>query len=94
MKMLRMPVPVVAAVHGFALGGGCEFQMHADTTVAHAEANRALAFIPGYAPPVALDMPMAGPAGKEELLETEAQIWQQEKLPLRILNLPMHWLQS
>lgn len=28
------PVPVVAAVHGFALGGGCEFQMHADATVA------------------------------------------------------------
>ncbi|WP_068300757.1 enoyl-CoA hydratase/isomerase family protein [Pararhodobacter sp. CCB-MM2] len=32
--MRQAPVPVVAAVHGFALGGGCEFQMHADATVA------------------------------------------------------------
>lgn len=32
--MRHAPVPVVAAVHGFALGGGCEFQMHADATVA------------------------------------------------------------
>jgi len=36
--MRRAPVPVVAAVHGFALGGGCEFQMHADATVAHEDA--------------------------------------------------------
>jgi 3-hydroxyacyl-CoA dehydrogenase len=26
-------VPVVAAVRGLALGGGCEFQMHASRTV-------------------------------------------------------------
>src|SRR5690606_4890614 len=30
-------VPVVAAVRGMALGGGCEFQMHAAHTVAHLE---------------------------------------------------------
>jgi 3-hydroxyacyl-CoA dehydrogenase len=30
-------VPVVAAVRGLALGGGCEFQMHAARTVAHVE---------------------------------------------------------
>jgi 3-hydroxyacyl-CoA dehydrogenase len=30
-------VPVVAAVRGMALGGGCEFQMHAARTVAHLE---------------------------------------------------------
>lgn len=30
-------VPVVAAVRGLALGGGCEFQMHAAKTVAHLE---------------------------------------------------------
>jgi len=29
--------PVVAAVRGLALGGGCEFQMHAARTVAHLE---------------------------------------------------------
>jgi 3-hydroxyacyl-CoA dehydrogenase len=30
-------VPVVAAVRGLALGGGCEFQMHSAHTVAHLE---------------------------------------------------------
>ncbi len=30
-------VPVVAAVRGLALGGGCEFQMHGARTVAHLE---------------------------------------------------------
>lgn len=35
-------VPVVAAAHGFALGGGCEFLMHADAVIAHAELNAGL----------------------------------------------------
>ena len=30
-------MPVVAAVRGLALGGGCEFQMHSARTVAHLE---------------------------------------------------------
>ena len=33
-------VPVVAAVRGLALGGGCEFQMHAACTVAHLKVHR------------------------------------------------------
>lgn len=36
------PVPVVAAMHGFALGGGCEFSLHADAIVAHAELTAGL----------------------------------------------------
>lgn len=35
--MRDAPVPVVAAAHGFALGGGAEFALHADAIVAHAE---------------------------------------------------------
>lgn len=36
------PAPVVAAVHGFTLGGGCELALHADRIVAHAETRMAL----------------------------------------------------
>ncbi|TDC64460.1 enoyl-CoA hydratase [Actinomadura sp. GC306] len=32
--VLNLPQPVVAAVHGFALGGGCEFALSADLIVA------------------------------------------------------------
>ncbi|MFI0487468.1 enoyl-CoA hydratase/isomerase family protein, partial [Actinomadura sp. 9N215] len=32
--VLDLPQPVVAAVHGFALGGGCEFALSADLIVA------------------------------------------------------------
>lgn len=34
--------PVIAAMHGFALGGGCEFGLHADVIVAHAELSAGL----------------------------------------------------
>ncbi|MGI3165725.1 3-hydroxyacyl-CoA dehydrogenase/enoyl-CoA hydratase family protein [Pseudooceanicola sp. 200-1SW] len=36
------PLPVVAAMHGFALGGGCELGLHADAIVAHAELKAGL----------------------------------------------------
>ncbi len=37
MRMRYSSIPVVAAPHGMALGGGCELCMHADKVVAHAE---------------------------------------------------------
>lgn len=37
MRMRYSGIPVVAAPHGLALGGGCELCMHADKVVAHAE---------------------------------------------------------
>lgn len=53
LALRRMPVPVVAAAHGFALGGGCEFLLHADAVVAHAELKAGLpevkvGLIPGW----------------------------------------------
>jgi 3-hydroxyacyl-CoA dehydrogenase len=37
MRMRHSAIPVVAAPHQLALGGGCELSMHADKVVAHAE---------------------------------------------------------
>jgi 3-hydroxyacyl-CoA dehydrogenase len=37
MRMRYSAVPVVAAPHNLALGGGCEISMHCDKVVAHAE---------------------------------------------------------
>lgn len=37
MRLRYCNVPVVAAPHNMALGGGCELSMHADVVVAHAE---------------------------------------------------------
>jgi 3-hydroxyacyl-CoA dehydrogenase len=42
LAMKRAPFPVVAAAQGFALGGGCEFTLHADAVLAHAELTMAL----------------------------------------------------
>ncbi len=47
------PIPVVAAVHGVALGGGCELMLHADRIVAHAETQiglpeAKLGLLPGW----------------------------------------------
>jgi 3-hydroxyacyl-CoA dehydrogenase len=36
------PFPVVGAVHGLALGGGCEVLLHCDAIVAHVEASMGL----------------------------------------------------
>ena len=37
MRIRYSNIPVVVAPHNMALGGGCEFSMHADKVVAHAE---------------------------------------------------------
>ncbi|MBI3789490.1 MAG: 3-hydroxyacyl-CoA dehydrogenase [Gemmatimonadetes bacterium] len=47
------PFPVVAAVQGMALGGGCEVALHADAIVAHAEVQMGLVetgvgLVPGW----------------------------------------------
>ena len=52
-KLAVVPVPVVAAAHGFALGGGCEMMLHSHAVVAHAGLRAGLpeikvGLIPGW----------------------------------------------
>jgi enoyl-CoA hydratase len=58
--MERTPIPVIAAVHGYALGGGLELALGADFIVAHENAKLGLPEItlsaqPPYRPKIAED---------------------------------------
>lgn len=52
-KLVNLEVPIIAAVNGFALGGGCELAMACDIRIASTEAKFgmpevSLGLIPGY----------------------------------------------
>lgn len=76
--VLRLPMPTIAAVHGYALGGGCEFALSCDLIVADETAVLGLpevsvGVVPGGGGTQLLSRRI-GPAGAAELIFTARQV--------------------
>ncbi|NUM88837.1 MAG: enoyl-CoA hydratase/isomerase family protein [Bdellovibrionales bacterium] len=85
-----LPQPVIAAVNGFALGGGCEFAMACDFTLASENAvfgqpEVALGIIPGFGGTVRLAR-YVGLARARELILTGRKIKADEALRIGLVN--------
>lgn len=86
----RFHVPVIAAVNGFALGGGCELAMSCHIRIASSNARFGqpevnLGLVPGYGGSQRLTS-LIGKGKSLELLLTGAMITAEEALNLRLVN--------
>lgn len=77
-KIEQLPIPTIAAVNGFALGGGCELSLACDIRIASNYAKfglpeAALGLIPGFAGTQRLSRAL-GPARAKELIFTGRQV--------------------
>lgn len=78
MRMRYSSIPVIAAPHQMALGGGCEISMHADKVVAHAETYIGLVeFGVGVIP---------GGGGSKEMTRRAAMTFQKDDVELNRLR--------
>ena len=89
-KIENCPKPVVAAVNGFALGGGCELAMSCHFRIASRNAKFGqpevnLGLLPGYGGTQRL-VPLVGKAKAMELLFSAAIINAEEAFNLRLVN--------
>lgn len=89
-KIENCPKPVVAAVNGFALGGGCELAMSCHFRIASRNAKFGqpevnLGLLPGYGGTQRL-VQLVGKAKAMELLFSAAIINADEALSLRLVN--------
>lgn len=89
-KLETLPIPVIAAVNGFALGGGCEIAMSCDIRIASenavfAQPETGLGITPGFGGTQRL--PRLISVGKaKELIYTCAKIKAQEALSIGLVN--------
>ena len=86
----QLPVPVIAAVNGPALGGGCELALAADIRILSEEAQIGLtetswAIIPGAGGCVRLPQ-LVGPAKAKELIFTARKLSAAEALAIGLAN--------
>ncbi|MDR7868661.1 MAG: enoyl-CoA hydratase-related protein [Sporomusaceae bacterium] len=89
-RIARFPKPMVAAVNGLALGGGCELAMCCDFIIASEQAvfglpETALAIIPGGGGTVHLPR-IIGPNKAKELIFTGRRVNAQEALEIGLVN--------
>ena len=82
--VLNLPQPVIAAVHGFALGGGCEFALSADLIVADETAvfglpEVSVGLVPGGGG-TQLALRRLGPAKAADLVFTGRRLSSEEAL--------------
>lgn len=89
-KIERLEKPVIAAVNGYALGGGCELAMVCDIRIASSNAKMGqpevtIGIPPGWGGTQRL-MRLVGPAKAKELVFTGKMISAEEALELGLVN--------
>ncbi|HHU22754.1 MAG TPA: enoyl-CoA hydratase [Clostridiales bacterium] len=89
-KLETLPVPVIAAVNGYALGGGCELALACDIRIASenavfAQPEVSLGITAGFGGTQRLPR-LIGPGKAKELLYTASRIKAGEALSLGLVN--------
>lgn len=85
-----LPIPIIACVDGYALGGGCELAMSCDYIYAtdrslFGQPEVLLGLIPGFGGCVRL-MRLVGPARAKEMIFTGQKITADEALQMGLIN--------
>lgn len=89
-KIEDLPIPVIAAVNGFALGGGCELALSCDIRIgsdksSFGQPEVGLGVIPGFSGTYRLSK-IVGQALAKELIYTGKRIFSTEALRIGLLN--------
>lgn len=89
-KIEDLPIPVIAAVNGFALGGGCELALACDIRIgsdksSYGQPEVGLGIIPGFSGTYRLPK-IVGQGFAKELIYTGKRIFSSEALSMGLIN--------